>query len=175
MDDGSNGATQVLHRLDMDTSGVMLFSKDSKVTAEMHRMFRARDIHKQYVAICMGVPRTADPGRFCEYIEGGLTQPGQQMVVRASIDRHPTVGPAARLHPSGKHANTIVDMLDCSDEVTWQGEEGEAWFLENGHSMQGACVLQCQPLTGVLLDICTIASLSSLFCAGTWKAGQHGM
>lgn len=141
---------QVLHRLDMDTSGVLLFSKDSKVTSEMHRQFRAREIHKRYIAICAGVPQTAAAGRFSHYIEGTVTS-DTRWAVNASIDRHPTIGPAACLHPDGKPAQTLFDVLGCSEAVPWQGQHGEAWFQEQPHSMQGACAVRCQPLTGVVL------------------------
>lgn len=136
----------------MDTSGVLIFSKCSKVTAEMHRMFRAREINKQYIAICVGTPRTADSGSFSEYIEGSLTQ-HERMTVNAPVERHPTIGPAACLHPSGKRARTFFDLLDSNEMFKWEGKQGEAWFQEHLHNMQGACVLRCQPLTGMLLKI----------------------
>lgn len=144
---------QVLHRLDMDTSGVLLFSKHSQVTAEMHRQFRAREIHKQYVAVCAGIPSTASAGRFSQYIHGSLTPQGETLNVNASIDRHPTIGPAACLHPDGKPASTVLQVLDSCPATTWEGHHGEAWFQEQPHSMQGACVLRCQPLTGALLNL----------------------
>lgn len=53
----------VVHRLDRDTSGLLLFAR----TAELHRAlsmaFEAGEVHKRYLAICEGVlsgPRTID-------------------------------------------------------------------------------------------------------------------
>jgi 23S rRNA-/tRNA-specific pseudouridylate synthase len=144
-----SGATmQVLHRLDMDTSGVMLLSKDKKVTVEVHKIFRSREIKKEYIAICMGTPRPDQFGPFNEYIQGRLAGDSQRMVVTAPIARHPTIGPAACLHPSGKPAETVFSLLDASENVHWDGERGEAWFQRQPLSPQGACVVQCQPLTG---------------------------
>lgn len=46
-----------LHRLDMDTSGVLLFAKRQDVVPQMHAQFRRRTVQKRYVAIALGVPR----------------------------------------------------------------------------------------------------------------------
>ena len=46
-----------LHRLDMNTSGVVLFGKQPDVVAAMHDQFRDQAVSKQYLALCMGMPR----------------------------------------------------------------------------------------------------------------------
>lgn len=140
---------QVVQRLDHDTSGVLVFAKDSETSSRMHTLFREKRVQKIYVAICMGVPRTADSGGFSEYIVGSLRPGDEQMVVTAPVDRHPHIGPAACLNASGKPAQTIVTLLDSCEEPTWDGEHGDSWFQSKPHTMQGACVVQCKPLTGV--------------------------
>lgn len=47
----------VVHRLDMDTSGIVLFAKDKCTHKLMQRMFALRQVHKRYVALLGGVPR----------------------------------------------------------------------------------------------------------------------
>ena len=48
-----------LHRLDMNTSGVVLFAKCPDVVAAMHEQFRKQEVQKQYLALCLGVPAEA--------------------------------------------------------------------------------------------------------------------
>lgn len=45
---------QVVHRLDMATSGVLLFAKSQKVHKALQAMFESRKVKKQYVAILDG-------------------------------------------------------------------------------------------------------------------------
>jgi len=44
----------VVHRLDMSTSGLMLFARGTEMQRRLSEMFRARDIEKRYVAIVAG-------------------------------------------------------------------------------------------------------------------------
>ena len=44
----------VVHRLDMDTSGIVVFSKSLEATIELHRVFRDRLVDKRYEALVSG-------------------------------------------------------------------------------------------------------------------------
>jgi len=44
----------IVHRLDRDTSGVILVVKDQSVHDLISRQFRDREVHKEYVAVCEG-------------------------------------------------------------------------------------------------------------------------
>ena len=44
------------HRLDRDTSGVLLVSRDPRANAPLQRAFAERTAHKQYWCVCAGVP-----------------------------------------------------------------------------------------------------------------------
>ena len=46
----------LLHRLDKDTSGVLLFAKTKEMEKEMLYLFRQRQIKKEYLAIVDGIP-----------------------------------------------------------------------------------------------------------------------
>lgn len=46
----------VIHRLDMNTSGVLLFAKSKEVVRVLHAQFRARKVKKRYLALVAGVP-----------------------------------------------------------------------------------------------------------------------
>ena len=53
-----NGARPVLvHRLDRDTSGVLLCAKSRKMAADLGALFRARETRKIYWALVEGVPK----------------------------------------------------------------------------------------------------------------------
>jgi len=46
----------VIHRLDMNTSGVLLFAKSKEAVRVLHAQFRARKVKKRYLALVAGVP-----------------------------------------------------------------------------------------------------------------------
>ncbi len=45
----------VVHRLDMATSGLMVFARGEAMQRELSRMFREREVTKRYVALVAGV------------------------------------------------------------------------------------------------------------------------
>ncbi len=48
----------IVHRLDRDTSGVMLIAKNDNALHELQRQFAAREIHKTYLALVHGIVKT---------------------------------------------------------------------------------------------------------------------
>ncbi len=49
----------IVHRLDKDTSGIMVVAKTETVHAALSAAFAARDIERQYRALCWGLPNPA--------------------------------------------------------------------------------------------------------------------
>jgi 23S rRNA pseudouridine1911/1915/1917 synthase len=47
----------IVHRLDKDTSGVLLAAKTNQAHAKLVELFSERRIQKHYLAICVGVPK----------------------------------------------------------------------------------------------------------------------
>ena len=47
----------VLHRLDMNTTGVVLFAKTRDIVPAVHLQFREKTARKQYIALVAGVPK----------------------------------------------------------------------------------------------------------------------
>ncbi|MDX2168849.1 MAG: RluA family pseudouridine synthase [Deltaproteobacteria bacterium] len=47
----------IVHRLDKDTSGVLLIARTAEALADLGRQFRGRTVRKQYVALVWGAPR----------------------------------------------------------------------------------------------------------------------
>ena len=55
---GSKERPGVVHRLDKDTSGVIVFARTRRMYLALRRLFEAhRGIEKTYLAVCHGVPR----------------------------------------------------------------------------------------------------------------------
>jgi 23S rRNA pseudouridine1911/1915/1917 synthase len=57
----------IVHRLDRDTSGVILIAKEEQTHREMSLQFEQRKIFKEYLAVTVGVP-----DRDSDYIEGRI-------------------------------------------------------------------------------------------------------
>jgi len=60
----------LVHRLDRDTSGVLLVAKTRKIAAELGEIFRSRQAKKIYWALVHGVPKPAQ-GRISLYLAKG--------------------------------------------------------------------------------------------------------
>ncbi len=50
-------APKLVHRLDKDTSGVLLLAKTSKAAGELARMFAGQEVEKEYIALVIGLPK----------------------------------------------------------------------------------------------------------------------
>ena len=60
----------LVHRLDRDTSGVLLIAKSRKIAAELGEIFRSRGAKKIYWALVEGVPKPAQ-GRISMFLAKG--------------------------------------------------------------------------------------------------------
>lgn len=74
----------IVHRLDKDTSGLLIAAKDAEAQAYLAAQFKDRTAHKEYIAVTRGIPKPAagrienrlgrdprDRKRFAEVGEGG--------------------------------------------------------------------------------------------------------
>ena len=67
---GSRERPGVVHRLDKDTSGVIVFARTQGAYLALRRMFEShRDIEKTYLAVCHGAPNPNE-GTITEPIDG---------------------------------------------------------------------------------------------------------
>src|SRR5271166_1289688 len=78
----------LVHRLDRDTSGVLLIAKSRRIAAELGEIFRSRGARKIYWALVEGVPKPAQ-GRISMFLAKGegmgeARGPGQG---RADLER----------------------------------------------------------------------------------------
>ncbi|EFB40449.1 MULTISPECIES: RluA family pseudouridine synthase [Parachlamydia] len=87
----------IVHRLDKETSGVLVAAKTLSVQQKLMELFAARQVYKEYWAICLG-----NPGN-CE-----LNWP---------IGRHPIHRKQMTVREDGKEALTFCETLEVGNEI----------------------------------------------------------
>lgn len=88
----------VAHRLDRDTSGVMILAKTEEVQKFLKRQFQDRKVHKTYYAIVSGRPK--------------LDEARIDLPMARDIKRPTTF----RVDPNGKEAETFYKVLKSDDK-----------------------------------------------------------
>jgi 23S rRNA pseudouridine955/2504/2580 synthase len=68
---------RLVHRLDRDTTGVLVIARTRKAAADLGAAFRARSTKKIYWALCAGVPKTRQ-GRISSFLAKGEDEKGDQ-------------------------------------------------------------------------------------------------
>lgn len=86
---GGEGRPGVVHRLDKDTSGLILLAKNDRAHRWLQDQFRLRKVHKVYLALVDGRPPTPT-GRIDAPIGRDLRQRKQMAVVPATKGRSAT-------------------------------------------------------------------------------------
>lgn len=127
----------VLHRLDMDTSGVLLMAKQPGVVAAVHRQFRRREVGKLYLALCVG---QGQPPGTCYHAD----QP---------IGRHPEEDNARQLQPGGQQAHTTCLLLSCSQgqgvrEMLRQGRRAPFFASQAAPHLHSVSLAAASPHSG---------------------------
>jgi 23S rRNA pseudouridine955/2504/2580 synthase len=81
----------LVHRLDRDTSGVLLIAKSRKMAADLGEIFRSRQAQKTYWAIVEGIPKPAQ-GRVSLYLAKGegmeTNRGGARNLERMHVAKH---------------------------------------------------------------------------------------
>jgi 23S rRNA pseudouridine1911/1915/1917 synthase len=123
----------IVHRLDKDTSGVMVVAKNAAAQASLTAQFAARSIGRHYLALAHGVPRPAS-GRIAGNI-GRSPSNRKKMAVVARGGRHAVTHYAceARFGPSEA---PIASLLRCRLE-TGRTHQIRVHLAESGHPIVG--------------------------------------
>jgi 23S rRNA pseudouridine1911/1915/1917 synthase len=89
-------ALKLAHRLDRETSGVLVCTKGTEANDLMHRAFREHAVHKSYVALVEGSPAWSE------------------RVIDAPIDRHPDSRVSIRMAvvDGGAPSQTTITVLE---------------------------------------------------------------
>ncbi|MBR3269865.1 RluA family pseudouridine synthase [Candidatus Saccharibacteria bacterium] len=88
----------LVHRLDRDTSGVVILAKNPKTQTMLRRQFQDRKAHKTYYAVITGVPKLK---------EARLNLPIMRDL------KHPTT---FRVDPRGKESETFYKVIKSDDK-----------------------------------------------------------
>ncbi len=97
---GGPGRPGIVHRLDLDTTGVMVVARTPAAYAALATAFAERGVDKRYLAIAYGEPRPA---------EGRIDRP---------LGRHPRDRKKMAVRPDGRPAVTDYRVLDADAGLT---------------------------------------------------------
>jgi 23S rRNA pseudouridine1911/1915/1917 synthase len=90
----------IVHRLDKDTSGLLIVARNEAARNKLAEALAARGIHREYQAVCVGV----------------MTAGGK---VDAPIDRHPVDRLRMAVRASGREAVTHYRVIERYRRHTW--------------------------------------------------------
>lgn len=88
----------IVHRLDKETSGVLLAAKTPLAHQKLVEKFSAREMEKTYLALCVGKPRSG--------------------LLSAPLGRHPVHRKEIAVIPDGKEAITEIQILALNDQFS---------------------------------------------------------
>jgi 23S rRNA pseudouridine1911/1915/1917 synthase len=77
----------IVHRIDKDTSGLLVAAKSDRAHHGLAAQFEAHDVDRHYRAICHGVPDAGDPR--LRGIRGASFEAGGVLRIQAALARHP--------------------------------------------------------------------------------------
>ncbi|MEM1345426.1 MAG: RluA family pseudouridine synthase [Pseudomonadota bacterium] len=93
----------IVHRLDKDTSGVLVVAKTATAHAGLSAQFAARTVHRRYLALARGV---LDPQSSRHRVRAGLSRlkDPERLRLEAPIGRHPSDRKRMAVVADGRHA-----------------------------------------------------------------------
>lgn len=95
------GKIFTVHRLDKDTSGVIVFAKDEETHKELSKLFEGREVEKYYLGL----------------VHGTLIQP--EGTIDVGIMEHPVKKGLMVTHQKGKHSITDYKVLEAFRQYSW--------------------------------------------------------
>ena len=102
---GGQARPGIVHRIDKDTSGLLVVAKTDAAHQHLSAQFAAHDLERSYLAITWGAPDMGDPR--LRGIEGMEAEAGGVLCLTTQIGRHPNDRKRqAVLREGGRHAIT---------------------------------------------------------------------
>jgi len=151
---GAERRPGIVHRLDKDTSGVMVVAKTQLANDVLTTAFAARDLDRAYVALCWGLPAPLSGE-----IEGAIGRDKQDRK-RMAVVRHGGK-PALTRYRTLRAWGTSLALLECR-LATGRTHQIRVHLSVSGHPLVGdplylrrvpsAAKTVEQPLRGELLD-----------------------
>ncbi|GAA0292472.1 RluA family pseudouridine synthase [Rhodovulum strictum] len=123
----------IVHRIDKETSGLLVVAKTDRAHAALAAQFAAHSVERQYCAIVFGLPDAGDPR--LHGLAGLSFEPGGVLRIATRIGRHPTDRQRqAVLASGGRHAVTRVRVVEAFGQPP-AAALVECW-LETGRTHQ---------------------------------------
>ena len=114
--DRQGNRSVLVHRLDRDTSGVLMIAKSRKMAAELGEIFRSRQAKKIYWALVEGVPKPAQ-GRISMFLAKGEGMGDARGQGRADLER---MRVASHGDPDAQHSLTLYAVVDkVTPRLAW--------------------------------------------------------
>jgi 23S rRNA pseudouridine1911/1915/1917 synthase len=126
----------VVHRLDMNTSGVLLFGKSSEAASLLHKQFRNKIPRKTYLALVIGTPEW------------------QETTVDAPIGQSPIEKVARTVTSDGKPATTYFKVIQSSVKNTDLSGYIPSICMDQAtrarwtSGISSCTLVECMPITG---------------------------
>lgn len=153
----AKGAPRLVHRLDKDTSGVMLLARHVAAAAELQKAFARKTISKKYIALVMGVPQPYE-GEIESKLDKLSMGEGSREMVRSveedegkiAITKYRTIENLAKkislveLEPvTGRTHQLRVHMAELGCPILGDGKYGgSAAHVKGGMELSGKLHLQ---------------------------------
>lgn len=126
----SDDAPRLAHRLDKDTSGVLLLGRDAAATAKLAAAFRTHAARKLYWAMVVGAPKPPS-GRVSLALAKAPGRRGERMAPGGA---------------EAKKAETLYRVVDCAgQEVAWLALEP---LTGRTHQLRAHCLALGTPILG---------------------------
>lgn len=144
---GINGVIRpgIVHRLDKDTSGVMVVAKTEAALAELGRQFKERDVEKTYLAIVHGMF-----GEQAGIIEAAI---GRHPTERKKMSTHTRRGRAAVTHWGLLEAFSGYSLLEIRPQ-TGRTHQIRVHLASVGHPVLGDALYGRKSRPGAIADLC---------------------
>jgi 23S rRNA pseudouridine1911/1915/1917 synthase len=110
---GVGGARRpgIVHRIDKDTSGLLVVAKSDAAHQGLAAQFEAHSAERAYLAVVHGVPEASDPR--LRGVRGASFEPGNVLRIATGLSRHKTDRQRqAVTFEGGRHAVTRAQVLE---------------------------------------------------------------
>ena len=128
----------VVHRLDFDTSGIMLLARGIEAQRALNRAFAAREVHKRYVAVVDGAleaaPVTEDGWGLVD-LPLNLDWPNRPLHIVDHLSGKPSLT-RWRPHPSFELGGALATRVDL-EPVTGRSHQLRVHLQAIGHPIVG--------------------------------------
>lgn len=121
MTDREGERPRLVHRLDRDTSGVLLLARTRRMAADLGTLFRSRQARKTYWALVTGVPKPAQ-GRISLFLAKGEAMGDRRTGGRGEPDRpaHERMRVARHGEADAQHSVTYYTTVDkVTPRLAW--------------------------------------------------------